>query len=172
MRDIEATGHNYNGIVTAPTCIEQGYTTHTCECGDSNVDSYVDAAGHTFGDWTETKVPTCTAVGEERRDCDTCEQFETREIGKRAHEYHCIVTPPTCTEKGYTTHTCQCGESYVDSHVDAIGHVYDDDRDATCNACDFVRKIDTTAVWAISGGALLLLLILGGVVIFTKKIRV
>lgn len=39
------------------------------------------------------------------------------------HRYDAVVTAPTCTEKGYTTHTCSgCKESYVDSYVPAAGH--------------------------------------------------
>ena len=37
--------HSYTPTVTAPTCTEQGYTTYTCDCGDSYVDDYVDATG-------------------------------------------------------------------------------------------------------------------------------
>lgn len=42
------------------------------------------------------------------------------------HEYTEAVTAPTCTEQGYTTYTCQCGEFYVSNYVDALGHDYDD----------------------------------------------
>lgn len=44
------------------------------------------------------------------------------------------VTDPTCTEKGYTTHTCACGYSYTDSETDAVGHTLTktDAVDATC----------------------------------------
>ena len=43
---INATGHNYNATVTAPTAKDQGYTTHTCaNCGDSYIDTYVPATG-------------------------------------------------------------------------------------------------------------------------------
>jgi len=38
------------------------------------------------------------------------------------HSYTSRVTAPTCTEKGYTTYTCSCGDSYKDSYVDALGH--------------------------------------------------
>ena len=38
------------------------------------------------------------------------------------HSYTDTVTPPTCTEQGYTTHTCECGDSYTDSYVPALGH--------------------------------------------------
>ena len=35
--------HEYTDTVVAPTCTEQGYTTHTCACGESHVDeAYVD----------------------------------------------------------------------------------------------------------------------------------
>ena len=43
-----ATGHSHNAVVTAPTCLDKGYTTHTCHCGDTYVDTYVDALGHSF----------------------------------------------------------------------------------------------------------------------------
>ena len=40
------------------------------------------------------------------------------------HKYESVVTKPTCTDKGYTTHTCKCGDSYKDSYKDATGHNY------------------------------------------------
>ena len=53
----------------------------------------------------------------------------------KGHSYSAAVTAPTCTAKGYTTHTCsRCGDSYVDSYVDAKGHteVTDAAVAATC----------------------------------------
>ena len=125
-RVIDATGHDYRSVVTAPTCTERGYTTHTCSvCGDSYVDSYVDATGHKFGNWIVTKAATCTEDGTERRDCENCDHYETRTIEATGHNYKSVVTAPTCTEQGYTTHTCaKCGDSYVDSYVDATGHKF------------------------------------------------
>ena len=63
MTEIAATGHDYKAKVTAPTCIEKGYTTHTCtNCGDSYVDNYTDALGH--DDQIENeKAATCTEDG-------------------------------------------------------------------------------------------------------------
>ena len=162
-KEIPATGHHHNAVVTAPTCTEKGYTTHTCACGDSYVDTYTDALGHSYGAWTQTKAPTCTAKGTEVRTCTRCNATETRdvealghntthhaakaatctEIGWEAydtcsrcnyttykaipatgHHHNAVVTAPTCTAKGYTTHTCACGDSYVDSYTDALGHSY------------------------------------------------
>ncbi|MBQ4322637.1 MAG: leucine-rich repeat protein [Clostridia bacterium] len=43
--------------------------------------------------------------------------------GGCTHSYTSVVTPPTCTAQGYTTHTCAvCGESYTDAFVPATGH--------------------------------------------------
>ncbi len=38
------------------------------------------------------------------------------------HSFAATVTTPTCTEQGFTTHTCSCGESYVDTYISALGH--------------------------------------------------
>ena len=40
--------HEYETVVNAPTCTEQGYTTYTCECSDSYVADYVNALGHSY----------------------------------------------------------------------------------------------------------------------------
>lgn len=51
------------------------------------------------------------------------------------HAYEAVVTDPTCTEAGYTTYTCACGDSYTGDAVDALGHSYDDgvvDPEPTC----------------------------------------
>ena len=41
------------------------------------------------------------------------------------HSYTAVVVAPTCTEKGYTSHTCDhCGDNYVDTEIKALGHYY------------------------------------------------
>ena len=71
---VDALGHKYEYVVTAPTCTEDGYTTYTCSvCGDSFVADEVDALGHTAGEAvkenkTETSydlVVYCTVCGTE-----------------------------------------------------------------------------------------------------------
>ena len=119
--------HSYKDVVTAPTCTEKGYTTHTCSCGDSYVDTYVDALGHAWDSGTVTKQPTATETGIKTYTCTRCSETKTETIPKLTHEhsYKAVVTAPTCTAKGYTTHTCACGDSYVDTYVDALGHAWD-----------------------------------------------
>ena len=127
FRCVEAHEHSYTAVVTAPTCTEKGYTTHTCSCGDSYVDTYVDALGHAWDSGTVTKQPTATETGVRTYTCTRCGETKTETIPKLTHEhsYKAVVTAPTCTEKGYTTHTCACGDSYVDTYTDALGHAWD-----------------------------------------------
>ena len=122
--------HSYKDVVTAPTCTEKGYTTHTCACGDSYVDTYVDALGHAWDNGKVTKEPTETETGVKTFTCTRCGETKTETIPKLTHEhsYKAVVTAPTCTEKGYTTHTCACGDSYVDTYVDALGHAWDNGK--------------------------------------------
>ena len=116
--------HYYTATVTAPTCTAKGYTTHTCACGDSYVDTYVDALGHAWDEGKVTKPATEAEAGIKTYTCTRCGETKTETIPKLAHEhsYKAVVTAPTCTEKGYTTHTCACGDSYVDSYVLPLGH--------------------------------------------------
>ena len=127
----------FTSKVTKPTCAAKGYTTRTCSlCGYSYKDSYVSAKGHSYGDWTQVKAPDCTAAGQEQRTCKTCKGTEKRDIAPNGHSHEAVVTPPTCTEDGYTTHTCHCGDSYVDSQVDATGHNFEDRICTNCGEAD------------------------------------
>ncbi len=72
--------YSYHTAVVAPTCTEQGYTTHTCACGDSYVDSYVDALSHAWGSGVVTKQPTETEKGEKTYTCTRCGATKTESI--------------------------------------------------------------------------------------------
>lgn len=122
--------HSYKDVVTAPTCTAKGYTTHTCACGDSYVDTYVDALGHAWDNGKVTKEPTETETGVKTFTCTRCGETRTETMPAipHVHSYKDVVTAPTCTEKGYTTHTCACGDSYVDTYTDALGHAWDEGK--------------------------------------------
>ena len=72
--------HSYKDVVTAPTCTAKGYTTHTCSCGDSYVDTYVDALGHDWDSGTVTKEPTATETGIRTYTCTRCSATKTETI--------------------------------------------------------------------------------------------
>ena len=122
--------HSYKDVVTAPTCTDKGYTTHTCACGDSYVDAYTDALGHAWDNGKVTKEPTETETGVKTFTCTRCGETrtETMPVIPHVHSYKDVVTAPTCTAKGYTTHTCSCGYSCVDTYTDALGHAWDNGK--------------------------------------------
>ena len=72
--------HSYTAVVTPPTCTEKGYTTHTCACGDSYVDTYTDALGHDWDSGTVTKEPTATETGIRTYACTRCNETKTESI--------------------------------------------------------------------------------------------
>ena len=72
--------HSYTDVVTAPTCTQKGYTTHTCSCGDSYVDTYTDALGHAWDSGTVTKEPTATETGVRTYTCTRCSATKTETI--------------------------------------------------------------------------------------------
>ena len=261
-----ACSHSYTSVVTAPTCTEDGYTTHTCTlCGVSYIDSTVAALGHnyvsnvctncgaTLGDdcyvlttslsggdqvvivnvsynkalssiytgyyntgvdvtptdgvisnpaedivwtvginadgnytfstasgsklsmdtaytsmpldkanntWTITAAPTTADafyVENVGRSGYYLEWYSSRNywsayysISSEAlfavqfyakvtdevhtHSYTAVVTPPTCTEDGYTTYTCVCGDSYIADPTPATDHI-DLDENYICDNC-------------------------------------
>ncbi len=81
-KDLCAEGyHNFEHVVTAPTCIDGGYTTHTCICcNESIVDSYQESTGiHTYGEWYAVENSEETSAVS-RRDCVYCDHYETEEF--------------------------------------------------------------------------------------------
>ncbi|MCD8197122.1 MAG: S-layer homology domain-containing protein [Lachnospiraceae bacterium] len=144
------TGHNYEAVVTEPTCTEDGYTTYTCvNCGDSYI---ADETEHLRHDYVGESVilPSCDHAGVSLFTCSRCgdwymlaEDAEGHTAGEPAtcttpqlctvcgavlalptgHEYEATVTEPTCTEQGYTTYICiYCGDTYTDNYTEATGH--------------------------------------------------
>ena len=73
--------------------------------------------------------PTCTAYGTTAGTmCQKCEMILTEPvlIPKLDHSYEATVIAPTCTEKGYTLHTCTgCGNSYQSDVTSKVDHVYE-----------------------------------------------
>lgn len=87
---------------------------------------------------------TVTAANAQRATTEL--QFTVNE-----HDYVAVVTPPNCTEKGYTTYTCRnCSHSYKGNEVDATGHTWGEwkvikeatttetgKKERVCERCDY-----------------------------------
>ena len=83
---LTASDHIFESNKSFPNCTNEGYTTYTCECGESYIADYVDALGHNLSTWTQSKVPTCTEQGEEKRTCSRCSYYETRTVNATGHK--------------------------------------------------------------------------------------
>ena len=74
---------------------------------------------------TPAVAPSCTETGlTEGLYCNDCDTYLSghETLSATGHSYTAVVTPPTETEDGYTTHTCEnCGHTYTDSTVPALG---------------------------------------------------
>ena len=78
---------------------------------------------------------TCTESGlTEGKICTVCGEMLVKQeiIPAKGHHYNSSSVAPTCTEKGYTKHSCVCGDEYTDSYVRAYGHNY---NSSLCNTC-------------------------------------
>ncbi len=66
-----------------PTCKADGHTGKTvCLACDEILDEgeSIPKTDHDFGAWGLVLPSTCTEVGEERRDCNNCNHYETRDV--------------------------------------------------------------------------------------------
>lgn len=124
---IPAKGHNYKTTINNPTCLESGYYIHTCECGEGYDERYTDPLGHNEV-IDHATLPTCEKNGlTEGSHCERCGEIFLMQtsIPATGHDYYEVVTDPTCTSQGYTTHICNnCGNSYNNSYVTTSPHSY------------------------------------------------
>lgn len=134
-----ACDHNWSVSSSSDaTCTTAGTINYKCtSCGTTKTES-VAKLGHSLGDWVIDIEATETTKGSKHRDCSRCDFTETATIPLIGHNhtYTSQVTAPTCTEKGYTTHTCNCGEYYVDSYTNTVPHIYVGGFCSSCGAKD------------------------------------
>ena len=128
---VPALGHDYiDHEAKQVSCLEKGWDAYqTCSRCDYTSYSEIPATGHNMGDWYEVSAPGCLTKGLERSDCQNtacgCTYYETRETDALDHSYKASLTPPTCTEAGYTTYVCErCGDTYTDDSTAALDHLW------------------------------------------------
>ncbi|MBR2971517.1 MAG: hypothetical protein IKC61_01140, partial [Clostridia bacterium] len=127
---VSTGSHNYTAIVTAPTCTDEGYTTHTCiGCDDKYITDTVPATGHTE-EKIEAVAPTCAETGlTEGKKCSVCGTVTVEQtvVPTIPHiEQTLEAVAPTCTETGLTEgKKCSvCGTVTVEQTVvRATGHI-------------------------------------------------
>ena len=160
--ELPANGHSYIKVVTPPTCVDQGYTTTTCEyCEYYDESNYTDPLGEDGHDFYDSdtrynyQASTCTT--DERYDikCNNCDALQEVVVADTAlghdfeHDDWQVIKAPTCTESGEYHLYCLngCGE-YQANYPEATGHSYgnwiidsaancgyDGERHRECSAC-------------------------------------
>ena len=117
-----------------PELFQWACTKTSNENSTNNLGYFPDSA------WTDKKTAVVAAdgwVGFVFKYRDDSKVFDLSKplsdyITIHTHAYRAVVTAPTCTEGGFTTHTCSCGDSYVDTHTEATAHTY---VNGTCTGC-------------------------------------
>ena len=149
--------HEYEAVVTPPTCTEQGYTTYTCpEDGESYVGDYVEPLGHTPAAAVRENetAATCTEAGsyEEVVYCSVCkEEISRKRVQTEAlgHEWDegTLTTAPTCTQDGVRTFNCtRCSEVKTETAA-ATGHI--PGPEATCTQAQVCLQCDAVLTEAL-----------------------
>ena len=111
-RGVAALDHDFEVVVTDPTCVEQGYTTHTCKlCYYSEVDSYTAETG--AHDYDEVVVPaTCTTNGYTVQICKVCGCRQVKagsNVNANGHGLPVsatVIVPATCVDQGMASKAC------------------------------------------------------------------
>ena len=119
--------HDYSYTVSkAPTVSTSGTLVGICSRCKATTNVLLPKLNATDYTYAVIQEPSCTAIGLGRYTWKTTTYgifwFEVT-LDKTSHSYQVTMTAPTCTERGYTTHTCTfCGDSYIDSYINALGH--------------------------------------------------
>ena len=120
-----------------PKCTEIGYTLYKNSEGKEFYNDIKSPTGHRYGEAT-VHPATCTEDEYSVRICKVCNHKDvvTKEGTKLGHSYVKNVVAPTCTEQGYTIYKCKnCGDTYKDDYVKALGHDFSNNAQFCLNGC-------------------------------------
>lgn len=158
--------HNYVYRYREPSCTESGFEQESCHCGKTlryvsipttehiagaEATCYADqictvcrtvlVRAHHTEEIIDEVAPTCIDKGWTRGvKCSVCGEIlasPQNTIPALGHDYYEHIVEPTCTERGYTLHTCtRCGAGHSDTYVPELGHDYQKTSSvaATCGA--------------------------------------
>ena len=91
------------------------------------------ALGHDFGEWSDTKAPTCTEDGARSRKCSRCDLVDVETIPALGHAWDegKVTLAPTEDTPGVMTYTCtRCGDTMT-KRIPKLGSTVPDDIDFT-----------------------------------------
>lgn len=138
------TLHNYGVAVDIkPTCTIAGVKKEVCiNCDEENIIEFYPATGEHNYQYFSTTPGDCITAPVMNYKCTDCNSTMTK-IGKidDGHKYVEVVVAPTCTEKGYTTATCEvCLETVIYDFKSPVGHDLTIKKsDSYCSAHDAIE---------------------------------
>lgn len=147
--EIAALGHKWDDgtVTTHATCEAVGVKTYKCQntgCTETKTEE-IAALGHKWDDGVVTKEATYEEDGERTYTCQNDKTHVHKEvIPALGYTFTETVVAPTCTEDGYTLHTCNenPAKTYKDTPVPALGHQYKEvTTPATCGALGSVDNV-------------------------------
>ena len=128
-RTVNSLGHSFTNYISDgnATCTADGTKTAKCDhCEVTNTITDVGSKlGHDYVNTVDNKylktAADCTHAAVYYKSCSRCgnKSIETFESGEPlGHDYNAVVTAPTHTTQGYTTHTCsRCSDNYKDNYT-------------------------------------------------------
>ena len=147
VRDVNCTHGNTEPVLGyAPTCTATGLTDglKCVDCGELlTKQESIPATGHDEVPHAG-KSPTCTEGGYNAYvTCKHCAYTTYESLPATGHdEVTHNAKAPTCTEGGHDAYvTCKNCDYTTYKALPAAGHTYDNDQDATCNACGEIRDV-------------------------------
>ena len=158
-----ATGiHTFSeeGVETAATCTESGYTTFSCEyCDETQVSDIVAPLGHKVTEWQIGElVPEETCSYIQVGTCSVCEEEIVAETTVEKHSSDLLVKvtkEATCQVDGTKVYVCSdCGEEIItETYSNAEAHVWDNGENiagktvyhCTVDGCNATKSIVSVA---------------------------
>ena len=144
---ISSEGHSFGEwtVTKEADCENEGEEERICsKCGDSETKSTGLGEHNPVTD--PAKEASCTQKGlTEGSHCSICGKIfiEQTETEKKEHSYTETVIKPTCTNVGYTNHTCsECKVSYKDSYTSKLGHNFINGVCTLCKAFEAEVYVD------------------------------
>ena len=136
----DKAAHSYSWQTTTPaSCEVAGEKTGTCICGATKKEPVL-ALNHNYGTWTPN------GDGTHSRTCGNDSNHPQTENC----DYADTVVDPTCTENGYTLHTCKvCKDEVKDTPVDSTGHDYVGGVCGNCGDVDETQITDAELIAAL-----------------------
>ncbi len=124
-KELPALGHDLvKHEAKAASCTEPSWDAYDAcsRCGYSTYKE-LPALGHDLVKH-EAKAAACTESGWDAYDtCLRCDYSTYKEVPALGHDYKARTVKPSCTEDGYTCHTCaRCGDTFTDRRTEKLWH--------------------------------------------------